>query len=131
MDWVKIRKLLILQAKGDDWLCHRLLRHNNDLIIMQKHIIHCQLLFSIFQARLQQNIGFCEIVWNMSNILIVYLPCRYLFVNDSLKDLWHVRQKANWSVVFLLQSSSFLYNGITSERLGCSGKIFPLKNSWL
>ena len=77
VDLVKICKSLILLVKGHDWLCQRLLR---DLKIMQKHFLPCQLLLSIFQACLQANDGFHTIFWKLSNILIICLPCRYLFV---------------------------------------------------
>ena len=56
--------------------------------------------FSIFQTWLLANVGFREIFWNLSSILIVFFQVGIdLFVNDYVKELWHVRQKTNWSIV--------------------------------
>ena len=97
---MKICRPLILLVKGHDWLCQWLLR---DLKITKKHIFPRQPLFTIFQVWLQANVGFRESFWNLPNILVVCLPCRYLFVCKWFTGrLLKRKEKPNWCVILLL-----------------------------
>ena len=68
-----------------------------------KYNLLYQQLDSVFLTLQQCKVDFHVIFEIQLHNLRFYLPCMYLSVCDSHKDLGHVWQQACWSVVLLLQ----------------------------